>query len=433
MTHDAQAPHERRAAPSLRAGVAALALGNGAFNVARIAFVAVLAKCADPAIVGEFNLALAISAPLVIALSLELRSVHVASVGERPTFGAYRALRLIGLVAAAAILAAVVVAHVIDRRNAALSFLVGATFASRLALYHADIYWGVYQKRERLDLLAWSNGLRGAAMIAPLALLALVVPRDSMGLAAGVAVAASAAAWVAITGLLDRRYALAQPGVALDWSRGDLAALLRRAMPLALCVCLVSLADNVPLLVVGAADKTRAALGYFGALALLPMAAQFVVVQIGSAASHRLAQSHRNDRRQFLRTLTRILAVTLAIIGGVLMFTALFGRWLLGAIYTAEYAAHFDAFWLIVVAQCVALPGSILGFVLTSAGRFWPQAAAQAIVLALTAGAAFWLIPGDPIGGAAWTMLLRGSVQTLLFAAITVRVFTEDGSRNVQA
>lgn len=422
----AQQPLPTIAPPaSLRRGAIAVLLGNGVFNLCRIGVIVLLAKFAGEAVLGEFNHAVALSAPIVIALALELRSVYVADARDATPFAVYLALRTFGMCIAAAALLLWTLPYLFTGGNLALWFILAGGCIAKVLLHQADIYWGVYQKAERLDLLAWANALRGLVMFAAFATCIVVAraastdaTRDqSIAMAAAVATLIQVAGWALITLLMERRFAKRYVASPPTWTWQELRTLAFQALPLALAVGVVSLADNVPLLLIRAQEGGRDALAYYGALLYVPMAAQFIVIQFGNAATNRLAQTFQHDIRRFRKLAALLILGSVGVGATAVAIVWLLGDPLLRVLYSPAYVPHYPSFVIIVLAQAILLPGAILGFIVTQMRMFWAQVPLQLTVLLVTLAASLWLIPGDPIRGAAHALLIRAITQTTLYAA----------------
>ena len=410
---DSRAPETRR---SIRRNLLLTLIGNGVFNACRLGVVVLLAKFAGPVVQGHYLAALAWSTPIVLFFTLELRGALVADAANRTPFRAYRRLRDWGLGLAALVLLSVILAQPDVRADAALLALFVAVCASKLLYSWAELYWGLLQKRERLDWLGWSNALRGVAALLPFAVLLPLAGAAQAATAAAAAAGFQVLAWALLGWFIDRRMAL--QGV-VDRDAVGANSLLRlawRVLPLGLVALLVNLCENVPRLLIDAQPDGARDLGFFGAVAFLPMIGQFLVVQAALSAANRLAQAYQADRREFRRLTLKLVLATLALSAAILMATWIGGAWLLRVTYTPEYAAYFPQFRVLVAAQCVVLLGSIFGAVVTQMQRFWVQVPIQITVLAATATAAAAWIPADPVGGAAWTMMVRAVVQTALYA-----------------
>ncbi len=408
-----RAPETRR---SIRTNLLFTLIGNGVFNACRLGVVVLLAKFAGPVVQGHYLAALAWSTPIVLFFTLELRGALVADAADRTPFGAYRRLRDLGLGLAAVVLLGVVLAQPDVRADSALLALFVAVCASKLLYSWAELYWGLLQKRERLDWVGWSNALRGVAALLPFA---VMLPMAGAGQtqAAAAAAGVQALAWALLGWFIDRRVALHGVVEREAVGAGALLALAWRVLPLGLVALLVNLCENVPRLMIDAQPDGARDLGFFGALAFLPMIGQFLVVQAALSSANRLAQAYQGDRREFRRLTLKLVLATLALSAAILAATWIGGAWLLRVTYTPEYAAYFPQFRVLVAAQCVVLLGSIFGAVVTQMQRFWVQVPIQITVLAATVAAAAAWIPADPVGGAAWTMMVRAAVQTALYAA----------------
>lgn len=404
-------------------------LGNGVFNAARLGAYAILAKTTSKPIVGQFETGTAIASPIVLLLSLELRSAYVADPEDRTPFGAYRVLRFIGLGAALLVCLGVVFWRAAEESAAMLAILAGAALI-KVAFHSAEIYWGVFQKRERLDLLARSNMIRGALMLAAFAALLIplywlddappeeTTPRRQWMAAA--AVWTAALAWLAAGYVGDRARAAALGGLDYTWTRRQVGELALRAAPLGIVALLISLCENAPRLFIRGQAEGLEALGQYGALAQLPMIASFIVIQVGVAASNRLARQYAGARRAFAVLTGKLTLFAIGLAAAVYSAAWLFGDWLVRTIYTESYAGHFDAFMTLVAAQCVILLASMFGYVTTQMRLFWIQVPIHVAVLAGTLIAAALLVPDDPVKGGATTMLIRACIQTVLYAACLV-------------
>ena len=421
--HDAPPPG---APPSLRRGAALTILGAGFLNLCRFAVVSLLAKFASDEVVGAYDLAnSALAAPLVLFLALELRAAYVADARRQFTFGAYRALRSAGMATAALLVLATVLWQRRGEPLAALTLLMVGVGFCRAAFMQGEIYWGVFQRRERLDWIAWSSIWRGLALVAPPAVL---LPLSEKGAAfdpqqaALVAVLVQLVAWLSLTHFYDRRLALTTPALDLRWSAADLWKLALHAAPLGLVMLIITLCESVPRWVIAATsdDDALANVGYFGALRVVTLAAGMIVVQTGTAAGNRLVAYYQRDLRAFVRLTCVLTAVAGALGAAIVALALLGGEWFLRVVYTADYARYADEFTLLVVAQAALLLASVFGFVVTHMREFWIQVPLQLAVLAATTVAALLLIPDDPIRGGAQAALIRAGVQTALYLACVV-------------
>jgi O-antigen/teichoic acid export membrane protein len=380
-----------------------------------------LAKLAGPEIQGQYFLGVALATPIVLFCGLELRGALVADAGNQFTYGTYRALRSRTLTVAGLVLTVVLWWQARTEHRPAYLLILAGVFAVRIVWSWADIGWGVFQRRERLDLLAASAMLRGGALLVPFAILlplwAWRAPGRLADAAAGGALlgalGAAAAMW-----WFDRPRVVSPRFGDWSWTKGGVWALARQTFPLGVVALIVNLCDSYPRLLIEKLPEGRPQLGYFGALAYITLAGNLVILQAGAAAANRLALYYQRDRQAFLRLGGALTGLALAIGGGVLLAAWFFGAWVLRVLYTPEYARFELEFRIIVGAHCLALLTNVFGIATTQMRLFWVQVPVQVATLAATVIAANMLIiPASPVRGAAYTALVRAVVQLVLYTA----------------
>ena len=383
---------------SIRKNAFYAVLGNGVLNLARLAVFAIVAKFATPEVPGTLAYASgAWAAPVVLFFGLQLRPALVADTRGEFAFGVYRALRRVTMGLAALALLAIVLAITRGESDPYIAWFMLAVCAGQVVLHAPEVYWGVYQRRERLDLLAWSNALRGLAMLAPFVVFfVLLRPAGQNGTVEAdsqpqMRAAAGAAwlyvlAWIAVWWFLDRRCVIRDAGVDFSWNWPAVWKLATQTFPLGLVLLLIGLCETVTQWFVKRAggDQGMAELGYFGALRILTLIAMFLVVQISTAASNRLAHSYRQDLPTFLRLTGRLTGVALVLGAGMLLLTWLFGEWVLRVLYKPEYAQHYPEFLILIAGQALVLLAAVFGIVTTHMRRFWIQVPIHLSVLAST-------------------------------------------------
>lgn len=415
---------------SLKRNALYAVLGNGVLNVCRFLVVVLLAKFTSSEIQGTFTYAsIALAGPVVLFCGLELRAAFVADAGGEFTFGAYRTLRTLGMAVATVVLLGVVSWQAAAQHNLALFWMMFSICVGRVVFHLAEVYWGVYQRRERLDLLAWSNTLRGLTMLAPfLILLPLFADQGGSTAAtfdhrmrvAACAVSIYVIAWVAIWWFVDRRHIVGHAGVDLSWNWPALWRVAKQTLPLGLVFLLINSRETVIQSIVkhAAGPEGWADLGYFGAMRVITLGAMFLIVQVSTAAGNRLANTYQQDVRAFVRLGVKLTGVALAIGGSALAGTWLFGEWFLRVVFTPEHARHHQEFLILMAGQAIVLLAAVFGSVTTHMRQFWIQVPVQLSVLLVTALAAVLLIGAEnPVRGGAWTMLIAGITQAVLYLA----------------
>jgi len=401
---------------SLRANFAATLAGNVAFAASQWLILSLLAKLGDSVMLGQYALALAVVTPIAMFSHLNLRSVLVGDVERRHPFGNYFAVRLattlLGLGAAAAAAVIFGYARPVPAAIGLLSVALGADQIS-------DIYYGLMQRRERMDQIARSMAARGVLSAAALGA-TLWLTHSLVA-----ALAALAAGRLIVLVLYDHPVSLARrepPGK--DWD-GEYR-ILRQALPLGLVLMLSSLTVNLPRYAIEARFGA-AQLGVFAAVASFLTVGSTAANALGQSAMPRLARYYSaNEVRRFRRLAWQLMAVAGALgVSGVLMALAV-GKLVLRLVYRPEYAAYDGLLVWIMCAGVLSYAAVLLGYVITSARVYAAQAPLLILVGASSAVGSWFLVPRFGLNGAAmalagaWLVQLAG--ETVILRRALVRM-----------
>jgi O-antigen/teichoic acid export membrane protein len=390
-------------------------VGNIFYSACQWMFVVVLAKLGSPQQVGEYALGLAVAAPVILFANLQLRSLLASDVQDRFRFGQYVTFRLLSMSVALLVVAGIAgVTEGASERGTAI-LLVGVAQALEMV---SDTYYGFMQKNDRMDRMSWSLMIRGPLSLAALwvamyltrnltwTLLALVAARLAVLLA-----------WDARLGFAGR-----ETSFPLEGGRDDLLALLRLALPLGVISMLVSLNSNIPRYFVEAHEGS-AQLGMYSAVASLLSAGTLVVSAYGQAMFLPVARACAGVDRSGFRRFAILTAFMGAALGGAaVLLSALFGRTILSILFKPEYGKHADVLVLLMVSGTLSFVASGWGFVVTAARSLRPQVPLLLTVGAVSAAAAWVLVPRYGLMGAAGAALAAASVQFVGMGAILIRV-----------
>jgi O-antigen/teichoic acid export membrane protein len=397
-------------------------IGNVAYAGSQWGMLILLAKLSGPETVGQFALGLAVTAPIFMLTNLQLRAVQATDARGDFLPGHYLALRLITTALAGIVVLGLVLG---GGFRAETALVVLAVALAKAVESVSDVLYGLLQQHERMDRIAVSMIVKGVLSLGALGA-AIILTGQTV-----CAVGALAASWTVVLAAYDlpRSRALvheAHPGGAglrPRWSPSHLRALAWLALPLGIVMMLISLGTSVPRYFIEAELGERA-LGVFSAMAYLMVVGNTVVFALGQAASPRLARYFASGQIAAFRTLLYRL-VGLALAGGcaAVAVAAGWGRVILQALYTAEYAARTDVFVWLTIAMALGAIGSFLGYGMTSARCFRVQAPLFAIVVLATTLASAFLIPRCGLLGAALATAIGQAVQLLGSAWVVHLIF----------
>ena len=421
---------------SLRANFSWTFVGNVLYSVTQWGLLTLLTKFFEPELFGRYSLAFSIVTPLFVASAMQLRAVYVSDVSqedqpqhEEATFASYLVLRLTTTALALLLVMLLVAVGVIPWHLFGLSVLLGCNQALVLV---KDIYQGVMQKHDRMDILSISKVLQGLASLVGaigmvlltrsilmvvlgmlvarfLVLLLYHVPQARAVHATAQCAANEHAAPVPLVTPASLRQAL---NVSQLWS------LARTALPLCVVMLLINLHLHVPRYFL--ADLGEAEVGYFSAVASLAAMPELVITALGHSAVRQLALRYAKDKRAYLALVGQLVAIGAALgLAGVLGAVAL-GRPVLGLLFRPEYAAFTDVLIWLMVARAVMNVQSFLGYSMTAARWFNAQMWTYGLMLVSLFVAAWFVIPLWGGLGAAWATLASACVTLIAMVGVAI-------------
>ncbi len=360
-----------------------------------------LAKAGTRDMVGQFAYALALTAPVVMLTNLQLRAVQATDARGQFPFQTYLGLRLCGDALALAAIAVLALAAL--RGPSDLFWIVLAMGIAKAIEAVSDVFHGLLQRHERMDVISRSLIAKGAVSIAAM-LLALRATGSVLWAVVGLAVGS---ALVLFGYDLPQGRALLQATGRGRRSRprlfqaGAMGRLARLALPLGVVMMLASLGANVPRYFVehqlGVGE-----LGVFSAVSYVMVAGLTVIGALGHTAIPRLSRHHAaGDRAAFTRVMGLLLGLALALGAGGVAVALLAGRPLLSLLYRADYAYAQPALVWTMVAATAAYLGSAFDYGLTAARCLRAQAPLWIAMLTTTAGTCALLVPRYGLAGAA--------------------------------
>jgi O-antigen/teichoic acid export membrane protein len=426
------APSVLIAAPalSLRRNFSWTLLGNIIYAGCQWAMLVVLAKLGTAEMVGQFALALALTAPVTLFASLKLRTIQATDARGEYRFADYFGLRLITTALALLVTVGIVLA---GRYRPDTAWVILVMGLAKAVESFSDLFYGLLQQHERMDRIAQSMAIKGILSLAALGLGVYLTHTVLWG------VVGLTAAWtvVLVSYDLPNGAAIIRPphdacapgysrvgfGPALQprWDAAILVRLATSALPLGLVVMLDSLYTNVPRYFIEH-RLGESELGIFAAIGYLMFVGSTIINALGQSASPRLAKYYAaGDQTAFDALLLRIIGLGGALgATGVLLAMAA-GHQVLTFLYRPEYARHADVFVWLMAAAGLQYAYVFLGTAVNAMRRFTIQLPIQALSLLVTLFLCLCLVSGHGLKGAAWAMLGTAAFEAAAYALLTAQ------------
>ena len=395
---------------TVRRNIAATLAGNLVFSGSQWLMTVAIARLGNMAMVGQYALGLAVCAPIFSFTGLQIRAVQATDCTGTYRFADYLNVRVAGTACALAAVAALGWAMP-WRRDTLLVVL--AVAGLKAVDSFSDVLYGLFQLRDRLDLIAWAMSLRAVG-----GLIALAVGMAVFHSAAA-AVTAMTAVWVTVLLIYERPIALGMKGErrpAAPWA--TLAATYWRltvlCLPLAFVLLLLAASASLPRVMLERHGGEQR-LGVFSAVAAMSGAIGLLYTALGQTALPRLARMFAGDRKQFHSAMGRMMIFSAAV--GLAMLT---GAWFWGVrivtmVYGRQSAVTAELVTGLVAVGVLGNTASLLGAGLTASRRFRSQLVAALMILLITVAVAAWLIPAWGVRGAMYAGLAGACFQIVAY------------------
>lgn len=402
-----------------RRDVVWMVLGNGVYALSQGGMLVVLARLSTPEVLGEFALAIAFTTPIFLLSRLSLREVLATDAASQYRFRDYVATTGgTSVLAIAAIWVAATLLYSPDRLEVLM--LVGA---SRIPESFSLLLYGLRQKHGQMHRAAMGLAVRGLTAVIGLAI--GLGFGDSLTWGVGGMAVASCLALLVVD--LPGVHKVIPTHPTLPAGRGGFlfGKLIWMTFPLGASTVLLALQQSIPRLHLERAVGTFE-LGIFGVMGWVAVAGSTLVLAAGQAATPRIGEHVVERDLPALRNLMRRLLAFSGACGLVgLIASVLLGRWILDALFGAEYAAYQGVLVLTMVAGFFGLVGLPLGFAMIAARKLWSHFWVSVLGVAAVALAGVALIPHVGIHGAAWALIIASVVQLSVSVLVVGRAKRE--------
>jgi O-antigen/teichoic acid export membrane protein len=371
---------------------------------------------------------LALTTPLFVIASLQLRQIQATDTDNRHRLGQYLGLRI--FTTGAALIVALIFSCMTWTTGAQLALIVMLLALSKTFDAGSDVLYGLFQRVERMDYVGISLILR--SLLAFVSVVALLRASRSVP----IALAGMVVSWGAVFMLFDipvtrnlirRREQQARASDTISellrpiFARRQLAPLCLKAAPLGVVAFLFAVQAQVPRYVIAGLLNTHE-LGLFSAAAYITFIGTALVNALGAPASVRLAQNYiAGERSSFNQLMTKLLLIAGALgIAGILV-SAFAGSRILALLYTNDYSRMAGVLTMLCAASALSYAASFLGYGMTALRRYKVQVPIFLGVVLITLISCYWLTGRYGMMGTAAGVLVGNLGQLLMSASVVLR------------
>ena len=385
-------------------------IGNVVYAGCQWGMLMVLAKLGSTEMVGRFALGLAITAPVITFVKFDLRAIQATDIQGQYSFGDYLSLRLINCMLALFVIACIghFGNYILDAQIVILIIAI-----AKIIEAICDIFHGLLQRHERMDLIAISYLIKG-----PLSVILLAAGLLCGGLKWGVL--GMLLSWALVFFLYDMQVGMKMLRIterhdehlkSIKEKKKRWIQLAKQTLPMGIGTLLLSLDDNIPRLFIEH-QLGEIRLGIFAAMAYIQVAGTTVVRALTYSSAPRLAEAYaKPGHTGFLPLLAKITSVgfLIGLVGWI--SSALIGEDLLRILYTPRYSEWAKVFTWLMAGSMMHYIAMFLSSGIVVIRYFRSSMTLEFIVLLTIVTGCFCLIPGYGILGAAWAVGLGTSVH----------------------
>lgn len=404
---------------SLKANVFWMFIGNGLYAFMQWIQLSIIAKLCSPIILGSYTLALAITAPIFLLLSLQLRALIVTDSKKEWSFSSYFILRTVSL----GISIVIVVGYILIRQSEfKILFLIAGL---KTIEGFAEIFNAQQQLMEKMHYVARSLILKGLS--ATISIFIGIFFFNSLPMGLIIAIFSNILV-LYYNDFLNCKKLFEQEKM-FYFQDLRLKSLLIKSLPLGIVMCIISLNTNISKYITEYFLGTEKQ-GIYSTLAYCLVLGSFVNSAIGQSFSPRMSRYYlENRKKEFKNLCIKYLSVNFGV-GAILFILTIFGGYyFLKIMFSEAIASYSDLFSLIMLSGIFLYLASALGYTLTSMRIFKVQPVINGIVMIANIIGCYFFLNRYGIYGVVYASILAFSIQIILTFYFICKYYDQSRTR----
>jgi O-antigen/teichoic acid export membrane protein len=397
-------------------------LGNLIYGISQWLFLFVIAKVGTPEMIGDYSLGLAIVTPVILFANLHLRSLQVTDFKGQHTFPDYLALRLVTAFSTVLIVFLLSKFSGYGESTQIIVLIIGLAKSIEAV---SDIFYGLFQKNERMDCVSKSTTLRSILSVGFFSVLLILTKNFPLAVSSlilsNILTLSMYDVWKyktfftrlniphsSLTEEVNKPYRKVFEGIV--WSKILKLAIV--GLPLGCTTVFLALSANFPRYFI-ASFIGQKELGFFSAISYIPLSGVILIGAVGQSILPRLAKYHSVDRSAFFNLLIRVLllGVVLGVVGILISF--FYGEQLLRLMYNSSYSRYSGLFMILMIDALLSYVASLLGYAVTAARYFKGIFIVVALTTSITFLVSFISVSTLGLYGAAGSLIVNSCMQIL--------------------
>ncbi|MCP1160720.1 oligosaccharide flippase family protein [Bacillus infantis] len=304
--------------------------GSSIYALSQWLLIIIIMRFGSPYDAGVYSLGLAICAPLVMLANLNFRALQSTNLSMKMGFNSFKRIRVFGLLF---IIGFLFVYLVVSGYNNEIFLSLFLMALCKIIESCSDLYYGLFQYNERLDIVSKSTIFRGLFGTISFGIAYIITGKLTVALFILLLV------WTLNLIFYDYKKSkqFLEGSFSKKVSRDNVISLIKMGIPIGLVAFLGSLSVNIPRIVF---EKylTLEDLGYFTSIFYLILVIGKFMTSLSSAVLPKLARLYEEqEMKLFLKIFKVILLILLIISSFLILLSYYFGDDILTILYGNEY------------------------------------------------------------------------------------------------
>lgn len=382
-----------------------------------------LTKLTTPEQVGQFGLALGISAPVFLFVSMRIQQIVATDYLEKYKFGEYLGLGILaGLFGLVVVLGICIISR-FDVITCVIVFLVSTT--KYMEIISCTVY-GLIQQHTTTKAIGQAKTIRGLGGMA----FFLVGVYSTTQLWVGLAL--MNIWWMLVLLFFEFSVARRLVDKVMPIVDGRILLILKSSIFLGIVAGLTSLNTNITRYFL-TYFHGYSSVGYYSAILYVATGIGMFNVSLGFAVQPTLAEKFHENLPLFKKVFWKYLLINLSLGAICIVGALLFGKLFLRIAYTQEYVQYHFEFVMIMVVCAISMIMSAITMTLTACQKFASQALLFTCAVLLTLVAGWFLISQYKVLGAVLTQLLSTVFIACYSGVLLLRVYLHQNLNRIKS
>jgi|SaaInlStandDraft_1057018.scaffolds.fasta_scaffold03629_9 O-antigen/teichoic acid export membrane protein len=351
---------------SLRKNFGFALIGNLCYALTQYLILVIYIKFFTSENVGSFIFASAFSTPLMMSLDAQLRNFYVTDQNNKYSFAAYFTFRFL-----TSIFGFVFISVISILLYPELFYFIGIVVLIKVFESQIDLIYGIYQKNNRLDYIAYSRIIRGSIALFSVFCVSYLFENILYSLSAYLF------SWIFIFFLVEKKLVVKRGFIVKDEFKLLLSNILVLkplfflCLPMFFSIFLDKYYLNFPRLQVEKIFGLEM-LGIFGSLMYFKSIGGQFITSLAQSAVPKLAEYYKNGLfKSFKLLLWKMISIGFSIGICLTLVSYLFGYSILSVLYTEEYSKYNDVLTFILIGATFTFSYTYIATALTSIRKQW--------------------------------------------------------------